>query len=192
MKTKIFIAALLCMASSAFGQFKLGVKGGLNLAKFKTEDVFSSDNKAGYYLGLWARLGAGALHIQPEAYLTGKKSSFTATNGEKNDINFTSLDIPVLLGTKIGAAGFGLRLNTGPVFSLNLEQEQHFGSAASAVFDGKFKDNSMAWQFGLGLDIGKLIVDARYEAGLSKINSVGGYDTTKLNLFTLGLGFSIF
>jgi len=195
MKTRIFIAGLMFIASSAFSQalpsFRLGVKGGVNLAKFKTENTFSSDNKGGYYGGLWARIGGGGIHLQPELYLTGKNSSLVTASGQENNVKFTSLDIPVLLGTKIGAAGFGIRLNTGPVFTLTLDEQQKFGPAAAAAFNGKFKDTALAWQFGLGLDIGKLNVDARYESGMSEINSAGGYPTTKLNLFTLGIGFSI-
>ncbi|MCY1538499.1 Outer membrane protein beta-barrel domain protein [compost metagenome] len=141
---------------------------------------------------MWARIGGAGIHLQPEMYLTGKNSSLVTSSGQENTVKFTSLDIPVLVGTKIGAAGFGLRLNTGPVVTLTLNEDQHFAQAASAAFNGKFKDTSIAWQFGLGLDIGKLSIDGRYESGLSEINSAGGYPTTKLNLYTLGIGFSIF
>ncbi len=54
-----------------------------------------------------------------------------------------------------------------------------------------FKGQGFAWQFGTGLDIGKLNVDLRYELGLSKLNSAG-YPDTKLNIFTLGLGIKLF
>jgi hypothetical protein len=66
-----------------------------------------------------------------------------------------------------------------------------FSEAASAAFKGKFKDQSFAWQFGAGLDLGKLGIDLRYELGLSKINSTG-YSSTKLNLYTLGVAYKLF
>jgi len=190
--------ALVLMLSSfyAFSQglptFQLGVKGGMNLAKFKTKDTFSSDNKGGYYGGIWARIGAAGIHLQPELYLSGKNSNLVTTTGQENSVKFTSLDVPVLVGTKFGAAGVGLRLNTGPVFTFLLNEDQSFGQAASSAFNGKFKEKALAWQFGLGLDIGKLSVDGRYETGLSQINSAGGYPTTKLNLYTIGIGFRVF
>ncbi|RYG02462.1 MAG: PorT family protein, partial [Chitinophagaceae bacterium] len=113
------------------------------------------------------------------------------SSGLESEVKFTSLDVPVLVGTKIGAAGIGLRLNTGPVVSFILNEEQSFGDAASNVFSGSFKDQAFAWQFGTGLDVGKLSVDLRYEMGLSKLNDAG-YPDTKLNMFTLGLGLRLF
>ncbi|MCY1535917.1 Outer membrane protein beta-barrel domain protein [compost metagenome] len=107
-------------------------------------------------------------------------------------MNFTSLDLPILIGTKFGAAGLGLRLNTGPVINFVLDEQQKFADAASTAYKGKFKDKAISWQFGVGLDIGKLSIDGRYESGLSEINSAGGYPSTKLNLYTIGIGFAIF
>ena len=192
--TLLFVFLLLSFYafSQALPTFQLGVKGGMNLAKFKTKDTFSSDNKGGYYGGIWARIGGAGIHLQPELYLSGKNSSLVTASGQENSVKFTSLDVPILIGTKIGAAGFGVRLNTGPVFTFILDEKQNFGQAASSAFNGNFKDKALAWQFGVGLDIGKLNIDGRYESGLSQINSAGGYPTTKLNLYTIGVGFRVF
>lgn len=177
--------------SQALPTFQFGVKGGVNLAKFKTTNTFDSDNKTGYFAGIWARIGGAGIHLQPELYLSGKNSVLVNTEGQNNKIRFTSLDLPILIGTKIGAAGFGVRLNAGPVISYNLDQEQNFSQAASSSFKGEFKERMFAAQFGVGLDIGKLSADLRYETGLSKVND-NNYPTTKLNLFTLGVAFRIF
>ncbi|RZK49378.1 MAG: PorT family protein [Pedobacter sp.] len=194
---KLLLAVMFSfIAYQGFAQlaptFQFGVKGGVNFAKFKTEGMFDSENQGGYYGGLWARVGGAGLHLQPEVYLTGKNSSFITLSGQENNVKFTSLDVPVLVGTKFGAAGIGLRLNTGPVFTFVLDETQKFLPAASDAFKGNFKDTFIAWQFGLGIDIGKLSIDGRYESGLSEINSAAGYPTTKLNLYTLGVGFRIF
>ncbi len=194
MKRSSLVTLLIFCAFFAFGQvtpsFQLGIKGGFNLSKFSTENTFASDNKAGYYAGLWTRVGAAGIHLQPELYLSGKNTTLKNSSGLENKVNFTSLDVPVLIGTKIGAAGIGLRLNTGPVASFILSEEQSFNDAASSVFNGNFKDQAFAWQFGTGLDVGKLTVDLRYEMGLSKLNSAG-YPDTKLNMFTFGLGIKL-
>ncbi|MFN0257845.1 porin family protein [Pedobacter ureilyticus] len=194
MKKISLVAFLVCSAFFAFGQilpsFQFGVKGGVNLSKFSTENTFGSDNNAGYYAGIWTRIGAAGIHLQPELYLSGKNTTLKSGSLE-NEVKFTSLDVPVLVGTKIGAAGVGFRLNTGPVVSFILNEDQSFGDAASNVFSGSFKDQAFAWQFGTGLDVGKLSVDLRYELGLSKLNSAG-YPDTKLNMFTLGLGLKLF
>jgi hypothetical protein len=195
MKKIILSAMFIFFSVTAFSQllpsFQFGVKGGANLSKLSTDNTFSSDNRAGYYAGVWARIGAAGIHFQPELYLSGKNSTLVNTAGIENKVKFTSLDVPLLIGTKIGAAGVGLRLNTGPVVSFILDKEQSFGDAAGSAFQGNFKDQAVAWQFGAGLDIGSIGVDLRYETGLSKIGKEG-YNDTKLSLFTLGLALKLF
>jgi hypothetical protein len=195
MKKLILSAFFICFSAIAFGQvlpsFQFGIKGGTNLSKLTTDNTLSSDNRSGYYAGVWARIGAAGIHFQPELYLAGKNTTLTNDAGLENKVKFTSVDVPLLVGTKIGAAGVGLRLNTGPVVSFILDDKQSFGDAAGNVFRGDFKNQALAWQFGAGFDFGKLGLDLRYEAGLSKIGK-SGYDDTKLNLFTLGLALRLF
>jgi hypothetical protein len=191
--TLTFVCVVACFFASAqvLPSFQLGLKAGANFSKFNSENTFSSENRAGFYGGLWARIGAAGLHFQPELYVSGKKTNLVNdATGEVNSVRFTSLDVPLLVGTKFGAVGVGLRINTGPMFSFILDENQSFSQAAGNVFKADFKDQAVAWQFGAGLDIKKLSVDARYELGLSKINK-SGYPGTKLNLFTVGLGYRI-
>ncbi len=195
MKKIILSALLISLNLAAFSQvlpsFQMGLKAGANLSKLSTDNTFSSDNRAGYYAGLWTRFGAAGIHLQPELYLSGKNTTLQDGAGQENKVRFTSLDVPVLVGTKFGAAGVGLRLNTGPVVSFVLSDDQSFGDAAGSVFRGDFKGQNFAWQFGAGLDVGNLGVDLRYETGLSKIGK-DGYDDTKLGLFTFGLAYRLF
>ena len=195
MKKIILSALLIALNLAAFSQilpsFQLGLKGGANLSKLSTENTFSSDNRAGYYIGLWTRIGAAGIHLQPELYLSGKNSTLKDASGLENKVKFTSMDVPILVGTKFGAAGLGLRLNTGPVVSFVLSDDQSLKDAAGSAFKGDFKGQNFAWQFGAGLDVGNLGVDLRYETGLSKIGK-DGYDDTKLSLFTLGLAYRLF
>lgn len=196
MKKILLSAVFVLFSAAAFSQvlpsFQFGIKGGANLSKFSTSDFLNSDNRAGYYAGVWARIGAAGLHLQPELYLSGKNATLTHNaTGYENKVKFTSLDVPILVGTKIGAAGVGIRLNTGPVVSFVLDDKQNFGAAASSVFHGDFKGQNFAWQFGAGLDIGSIGFDLRYEKGLSKIGK-DGYSDTKLNLFTFGVALKLF
>lgn len=196
MKKIILSALLLSFSVAGFSQvlpsFQFGIKGGANLAKLSTENTFSSDNRAGYYAGLWARIGAAGIHLQPELYISGKNTTLKrSSDGAENEVKFTSVDVPVLVGTKIGAAGVGIRLNTGPVVSFIVDDKQTVKTAVGNVFSGNFKGQSFAWQFGAGLDISKLGLDLRYEAGLSKIGK-DGYEGSKLGLFTFGLAYRLF
>ncbi|WP_256007339.1 porin family protein [Pedobacter deserti] len=195
MKKILLVALLTGFNLAAFSQlmpsFQLGLKAGANLSKLSTENTFSSDNRAGYFAGLWARVGAAGIHLQPELYLSGKNTTLTNSAGQENKVKFTSMDVPILVGTKLGAAGVGLRFNTGPVISFILDDEQSFGDAASSAFSGDFKGQNIAWQLGAGLDIGSLGVDLRYEAGLSKLGE-DQYEGQKLRLFTFGLAYKLF
>ncbi|AZI25919.1 MAG: porin family protein [Pedobacter agri] len=196
MKFLSLTAALLMVCFFASAQVlpsvQFGLKAGANFSKFDSENTFASDNRAGFYGGVWARIGAAGIHFQPELYISGKKADLISeATGEVNKVSFTSLDVPLLVGTKFGAAGIGVRLNTGPMFSLILDENQSFGQAAGNVFRANFKNQAIAWQFGAGVDLKKLSVEARYELGLSKLNKAG-YPGTKLNLFTVGLGYRLF
>ncbi|RQO71423.1 PorT family protein [Pedobacter sp. KBW01] len=188
--TVAFLLVGLLASAQVLPSFQLGIKAGANFSKFDSENTFNSENRAGFYGGLWARVGAAGIYFQPELYVSGKKTNLVSNAGEVNKVTFTSLDVPLLVGTKFGAAGVGLRLNTGPMFSLILDENQSFSQAAGSVFKADFKNQAVAWQFGAGLDLKKLSFDARYELGLSKINK-SGYPGTKLNLFTVGLGYRI-
>jgi predicted porin len=86
--------------------------------------------------------------------------------------------------------GFGLRLNTGPVVSFIVNEEQDFKQTAATIFSGSYKDQAIAWQFGAGLDIKKLGIDLRYEQGINKLNKTVNTDT-KINLFTFGLAYRL-
>ncbi|RAJ31643.1 porin family protein [Pedobacter cryoconitis] len=199
MKKIVLFSLFICFSAVAFGQilpsFQFGVKGGANLSKLSSQNTFSSDNSAGYYAGVWARIGAAGIHFQPELYLSGKNTTMTSSKpefaGQESKVKFTSLDVPLLIGTKIGAAGIGVRLNTGPVVSFILDDKQSFGDATKDIFRGDFKKQAVAWQFGAGLDIGKIGVDLRYEAGISKLGKQD-YEGQRLNLFTLGLALKLF
>jgi hypothetical protein len=195
MKKIILSAIFLCFSAVAFSQvlpsFQFGIKGGANLSKFSTGNLLSSENTAGYYAGFYARVGAAGINLQPELYLAGKNSTLKSNDGGSADVRFTSLDVPILVGTKIGAAGVGFRLNTGPVVSFILDKKQTFSNAASSAFHGDFKDQAFAWQFGAGLDVGSLGVDLRYEQGLTKLGQ-DGYQANRLSLFTIGLAYRLF
>ena len=113
---KIILTLLICSVFTGFASaqvipnFQFGVKGGVNLAAFPQSGVFSNSNQAGYVGGVWARFGALGFNFQPELYLTGKDVNTSYTDNNQvytNKVKFTSLDLPLLFGGKIGAFGFG-------------------------------------------------------------------------------------
>ena len=182
--TVVFATAFTSRAQ-VIPSLAFGIKGGMNLTSISKSGNFATDNQAGYLGGVWARFGALGFNFQPEAYVTGKN---VTVDGVKQ--KFTSVDVPLLFGGKIGAFGFGARFYTGPLVSFAINKDQNYGSVAGSIAHLNYKDQNYAWNLGAGIDIRSLSVDLRYEAGLSKQDY--GTGSTKINLFNLSLAYKIF
>lgn len=191
---KLLLTLTIVAASYAFASaqvipsFQLGLKGGVNFSKLSGTSTFNSDNRAGYLGGLWARVGALGFNFQPELYVTGKNVEIS-DNGSEVRAKFTSIDVPLLFGGKVGAFGLGARFYTGPLVSFKINDSQSFNNALGNATSLKFKNQNYAWTFGAGLDIRNISLDLRYEAGLSK--QTYGSSETKINLFNLTLAVPI-
>ncbi|EOR94070.1 hypothetical protein ADIARSV_2786 [Arcticibacter svalbardensis MN12-7] len=196
MKKSILFGMMLLMAgSAAFAQlptFNLGLKGGINFAKLNT-DFAKDENRLGYQAGAWARVGIAGFIIQPEAYLAGKGGEFKTDNSNgleaSGKIRFTTLDVPVLLGTKIGLGPLGVRFMAGPVVSFVLDKNLSGNTVLEAYDDDNYKDQNWGAQFGAGVDIANITLDLRYEKGLTNVRSDDAIK--KQNLWQLSLGFKI-
>ena len=187
----IFLCGPALLASAQIlPSFQFGVKGGVNLTGIEANNTFSNNNTAGYLGGLWARFGALGFNLQPEIYLTSKNVDITDNKGDENKAKFTSIDVPILFGGKVGAFGFGGRFYTGPVASFAIDKQQNIQGAFHDAVNLDYKDANLAWQFGAGLDIRKVSIDIRYEAGVTKQSYANGQ--TRVNLFNLSLAYSIF
>jgi hypothetical protein len=75
----------------------------------------------------------------------------------------------------------------GPIYSYNLSENNNVNSAIQDF--GKYKNSTLGYQVGAGVDIGNITADLRYEGGLTKINENYGQ---RANLWALSVGFKIF
>lgn len=188
----------LSWATSQAQTFNFGVKAGVNLANLKT-DFASEENRLGYQVGAWARIGGASFYVQPEAYIGSKGNKFISFTNNNNTevaaegkVKFTTLDVPILLGTKFGSNKLNFRLMAGPVISFILDDSSTFSTAYAQATDfDNYKNQALGIQGGAGIDVGSISVDLRYEAGLSNISKSEKY-SQKPNLFQLSLGFKIF
>jgi hypothetical protein len=188
--TAVILFSKIALASAQLiPSFQFGIKGGMNLTDLSHTGTFNSSNQAGYLGGIWMRFGALGFNFQPEAYVTGKDVNVD-NNGSLTRAKFTSLDVPLLVGAKVGAFGLGARFYTGPVVSFALNKDQSFSQAAGDIIHLNYNNQNYAWQFGTGLDIRKISIDLRYEAGLSQVSYQTG--NTHINLFNLSLAYKIF
>jgi hypothetical protein len=193
MKKLILVAfAVLMTSAGAFAQFHLGAKAGLNYNTIKAQDhQFDESGVIGYQVGVWARVGK-SFYLQPEIYIGSKGSNITFSTGStttQEKQKFTTLDVPLLLGTRIGSDKLNLRLMAGPSFQFLLADNSSAFSQATNPDFYKYKDFVTNGQIGAGVDLGNISVDLRYEASLQDINKNSGQ---KQSLLHLSLGFKFF
>ena len=191
-KLLLSVALLMAVCISAKAQFNLGIKGGVNFSNIDA-DNFHNSNITGYQAGLFARIGGG-LYLQPEAYISSSGGDVDATQNNTfytGHVKFTNLDVPVLLGLRFGPKNLNLRVMAGPVYNYILNKDESFSANFTSAFNdfGHYNNSTLGYQAGAGVDLGNLTLDARYQGGLSKLNSDFG-QTQKL--WAISVGFKFF
>lgn len=198
MKKLGFILVFMLMALAGFSQnFSIGPKFGVSSTTFDLKDgsYTTGDSEFGYHVGVFGRIGGAGFYLQPEVLFTQTKGTFSFTSADgaggtsKLDANFNRLDVPVMLGVRFLRI---LRIQAGPVASFNINSD--LKNAAGIAQSTDYKQATLGYQAGLGLDIGKLIIDAKYESSLGNIiENVGSFNTDqRLSQFILSVGFKIF
>ena len=85
-------------------------------------------------------------------------------DSEVTDFSFQKIDIPVLFGKKFLGVG---NIYIGPSFQYILKQ----GFSMSNISDVKGDDFTIGIQYGVGIELGKIGLDIRWERGFSSIES---------------------
>jgi hypothetical protein len=189
-KYLLSVAFLIAVCISAKAQFSLGIKGGVNFSKINTDNLNES-TRTGYQAGVFARVGSG-LYLQPEVYLSSTGGKFTTTDGTFHaNVDFTNLSVPLLLGHTFGSKNLNFRLMVGPIYTYTLNKSESFSDNTNAAINdfGHYKNSTIGFQAGGGVDIGPITADLRYEGGLTKISDDFGQ---RQNLWALSVGFKFF
>ena len=189
-KLALLLVASLFILNTAEAQiFKYGIKGGIGFSNLRMEDItgindgedvynlVTGDAVMGYHIGVQTRIKIAMFLIQPEAYFDVGGGTFekVLTNGTTEILNtrFSRIEIPVLLGVKLGP----VRINAGPAGSIILSETTDLTELEP---DFTLFENTMTWGFqaGIGIDLfKKLTLDARYEGSLSQLGeslTIGG------------------
>lgn len=197
MKKLIFVLFFVFLAMEGFAQNSgFGIKAGLSstVVDFKNEQVVPDGAQTGYHLGIYGRFGAGGFFVQPELLFTQTGGKFTINYpgdapSKEFKANFNRLDIPVMVGFRMLKI---VRFMAGPIASINIDSE--LKDAVNTVNDVKFNNATFGYQAGVGLDIGNLSIDGKYEGGLSSVTeNIGSFSTdNRINQWILSIGFKIF
>jgi len=216
----VILVAVFTVVSTTNAQIlRFGVKGGVSSSNVKFDDITSitttdnlkefaveqGESKLGLHFGFFGRIQILGLFIQPELLFTHAQGEVILTDVTANQVyteaqKFNKIDIPVLVGWKLGPARIGL----GPVASIMLSEKDGLKDKLNTLVptadnvENNFKNATFGYQVGVGLDILKKIsLDVRYEGNLSKLGSgisLGGvnYTTDQRNpqwIFSLGIFF---
>lgn len=184
--TLAFTAAL-----SAQPVLNVGLKAGLTNSKlsFKADD-YKSDNVLKYHVGAFGRVGISRFFLQPEVYFSSRGGKVfdgsVVETVEKFD--FTTIDVPVLLGISIVDQDLiKVRLMGGPLFNFVTSKD---AKSNSENFVDNMKNNFFGWQYGVGIDVWKATLDARFENSSSNVIKTSNTNA-KMNTFVLSVGFKI-
>ena len=156
------------------------------------------DEKYGFHGGAFMRLTLFGIYLQPELLFSTRTNEYTVKNVQTSASsivkqNFNKLDIPVMLGLKLGP----VRLNAGPAASLLINSPKDLINHPD--FKNMYSRMTFGYQAGLGLDIlNTLTIDLRYEGSLKRYqNQIENLEGTTFNLddranaflFSVGLMF---
>jgi hypothetical protein len=189
MKKVLILGLLLSLALTGFSQVNVGFKGGLNFTKFNSDLLETNDyilttfdgRKTGYHIGIFGRIDLFGLFVQPEMIYTVIRSETAVFNKasqtdlEPAQVQISRLDIPALVGAKLGP----VRLGAGPVASFNLTNRSELEDLTRYI--ANIKTFGIGYQAGAGINLLSFTIDLRYEGSLSKLGDsirIGSQDVT--------------
>ncbi len=159
--------ALLSTVFYVNAQSGFGVKGGLS---YNSNGKISDDTntfienegkgKSGYNVGIYGKLDLGPIYLRPELVYTKTTSEYALNTGGTEDYKIARLDMPVLVGLKLIGP---LNIFAGPAFQYTLEND--FNGIKYENIDNEF---TVGFNFGAGVELGRLGLDVRYERGFNK------------------------
>jgi hypothetical protein len=189
---KVIILALCCTLFQVISNaqsFKWGIRAGISTPDVKPGDlnpiqttnlrIKVEDANYGFHGGLWARGRFGDFMIQPEVVFNSNSVTYKTSNVLNNKLldsvitneSFRNLDIPLMLGYKLG----GIRFMAGPVGHLHIGNSSEITNFSG--YSAKFSALKWGYQAGIGLDLGGLGLDLRYEGNFDKFGdyiNIGG------------------
>jgi hypothetical protein len=199
---KLALIVLVTLSSlSLYAQKNgVGIKAGLSSTQvdFEGEQLVPSDAQLGYHVGVFARFGGVGFFVQPEVLFTQTTGKFKLESPPISSISstlslyeakFNRLDVPVMAGFRLLKV---IRIMAGPIASFNIDSS--LKDAGTTLQNTDFKKATLGYQTGVGVDLGSLSIEGKYEGGLSKFTeNVGSYTAdNRLNQWVLSVAFNLF
>lgn len=197
---KLALVVLVTLSSiSLYAQKNgVGIKAGLSNTQvdFEGEQLVPNGAQMGYHLGVFARFGGVGFFVQPEVLFTQTSGKFklelppvSSISPPQYEAKFNRLDVPVMAGFRMLKV---IRIMAGPIASFNIDSS--LKDAGTTVQNIDFKKATLGYQTGVGVDLGNLSIEGKYEGGLSRFTeNVGSYTAdNRLNQWVLSVGIKLF
>lgn len=171
MKKTILVVAMALIGSAAMAQSGsgFGIKAGLSYNKNGdlisaaeeggTDIIEGAKGKTGYHVGVFGKLDFPMIYLRPELVYSKTKSSYDV-DGSSHDYDISKLDLPILLGYKIIGP---LHVFAGPAFQYTLKNDLD-----ELEIDDVKNDFTVGLNAGVGVNLGNIGLDVRYERGFSE------------------------
>ncbi len=151
----------------------IGIQAGMNFETATTPAQVSSNTYTGITIGANVEIPILSIFsIQPELNYSRRGMNLVDAGGVKADVNFHSLELPVLAKLTFLEGSIRPYVFAGPMGVWNISRQitgTVGGAAATASFDPKSFD--LAGVAGVGVELGALFVNARYVLGFTDIDS---------------------
>lgn len=173
----LMVIACLALAIPAQAQIKFGVKAGLNVSKLHlSEKTFSSDNRAGFFVGPTAEFTLPLLGLGIDGSVLYNQFGVDSEEGTSTK---KSIEIPINLRWTVGFSSLvGAYVAVGPQFGFNVG-DRWFDEVC------EFKKNTTSFNVGAGLKLlGHLQVGATYNFALKDNGKI--HDDDIEDLATIG------
>ncbi|NRF37724.1 porin family protein [Pedobacter foliorum] len=167
-----------------------GLKGGANFSNLSlSKSNLDSKYSLGYHGGLLTRIDISKLYMQGEVLYSQKKSKIENSSLSAKQAKWSSIEVPVLVGYKfLQSDNLNFRIFGGGVYSYVLNDKASVLKQASQSFQ-KFDRSNVGYQAGVGVDVGKLTLDLRYEGALTNMSKEF---KARPNSIQASIGFMIF
>jgi hypothetical protein len=198
------IAALvLIFPASAFAQ-EVGIKAGVNFASLTPEEDEDPDTsrRVGLVAGGWIRIAPGArVSFQTEGLFTEKGVKFDSIPVDVDSfgtvtIRVRYIEVPLLARVDFGGPRATTRVfavgGAAPAFKLSARAKAKFGGDEDTRDIGDaIEPVDVGLVGGLGVEFGRVLIEARYTHGLLNINTDDNdpNDSIQNRVFSVTVGF---
>ncbi|WP_033961891.1 porin family protein [Psychroserpens jangbogonensis] len=195
-KILILLLAIFISSSSIWSQNDIyfGIKSGLNLS---TQDVNNSltsySKRPGFTGGAFFLFDFSDFSIQSEFTFSQQGADITFDNEDLYG-KFSYLNVPILFKYSLNS---GINFQAGPQIGFLLCAKSNY----HPILKQKYKEQSytkayksvdFSASFGVGWESKKnILIDARYNLGLSSINDNEGVPDTKNNVISITIGYKL-